>query len=184
MTASKQERRAFLQSVELFSRLPQALLERVLDLTATRSLHENAVLCHKGDEAGQLYGVLRGRLKAIGTSSEGKERVYLVIGADPVTGEIALIDGRPRSATIIAMEVCELPTLRRREFLSLLRENPDAAMYLFQVLAAYIRRLSDTVEDAFYHKPPVRLAKSLLGLARVHGVSQDNGLRIRVKLSQ
>jgi CRP/FNR family cyclic AMP-dependent transcriptional regulator len=184
MTVSKQERRAFLESVELFSGLPAALLDRIVDLSATKRLKADDVLCHKGDEAGQLYGVLSGRLKAIGTSSEGKELVYLVMGKGAVTGEIALLDGRPRSATIVAMEGSELLTLTRRDFLSLLRENPEASMHLCQVLAGYIRRLSDTVEDAYYHKLPVRLAKSLLGLARVHGVEHPDGIQIGVKLSQ
>ncbi len=182
--ASRRERRAFLESVELFSGLGAATLDRLLELSATRSLEANEVLCHKGDEAGQLYGVLAGRLKAVGSSGDGREVVFVVMGPGEVTGEIALIDGKPRSATIVAIEASELLVLGRRDFLAFLREDKEAAIHLSQILAAYVRRLSDTVEDAYYHKLPVRLAKKLLVLARQHGEETPDGLRIVVKLSQ
>ena len=184
MPASKQERREFLESVELFAGLSPMTLDRLVELSATRSLAANEVLCHKGDEAGQLYGVLRGRLKAVGSSSDGREVVFVVMGPGEVSGEIALIDGRPRSATIVAVEASELLVIGRREFLAFLRDDREAAIQLCQVLAAYVRRLSDTVEDAYYHKLPVRLAKKLLMLGREHGDEQPNGTRISVKLSQ
>jgi CRP-like cAMP-binding protein len=183
-SASKQERRAFLEGVELFAGLSPSVLDRLVELSATKSLEPNEVLCHKGDEAGQLYGILRGRLKAVGSSAEGREVVFVVMGAGEVTGEIALIDGQPRSATIVAIEACELLVVGRRDFLALLHDERDAAIQLCQVLAAYVRRLSDTVEDAYYHKLPVRLAKKLLALGRQHGEETPDGLRIGVKLSQ
>ena len=183
-TASKESRRAFLESVELFSGLAPPVLDRLVQLSATRRLAANEVLCHKGDAAGQLYGVLSGRLKVVGSSSDGREVVFVVMGPGEVTGEIALIDGRPRSATIVAIEPSELLVIARRDFLSFLRDDRDAAIQLCQVLASYVRRLSDTVEDAYYHKLPVRLAKKLLVLAREHGEDVPEGLRIGVKLSQ
>lgn len=183
-TTSKQRRRAFLESVELFAGLSPAVLDRLAELSANRSLEPNQVLCHRGDEAGQLYGVLQGRLKAVGSSADGREVVFVVLGPGEVTGEIALIDGKARSATLVAIDRCELLVLGRREFLALLREDSEAAIQLCQVLAAYVRRLSDTVEDAYYHKLPVRLAKKLLVLGREHGEETPDGLRIGVKLSQ
>jgi CRP-like cAMP-binding protein len=182
--ASRAQRRAFLESVDLFAGLAPSMLDRLVELSATRSLEAGEVLCHKGDAAGQLYGVLSGRLKVVGSSSEGREVVFVVMGPGEVTGEIALIDGRPRSATIVAIEPSELVVISRRDFLAFLRENRDAAIQLCLVLAGYVRRLSDTVEDAYYHKLPVRLAKKLLVLAREHGQETPEGLRIGVKLSQ
>ncbi|MEE2665129.1 MAG: Crp/Fnr family transcriptional regulator [Myxococcota bacterium] len=183
-TTSKQRRRAFLESVELFAGLSPPVLDGLAELSANRSLEPNQVLCHRGDEAGQLYGVLQGRLKAVGSSVDGREVVFVVLGPGEVTGEIALIDGKARSATLVAIDRCELLVLGRREFLALLREDSEAAIQLCQVLAAYVRRLSDTVEDAYYHKLPVRLAKKLLVLGREHGEETPDGLRIGVKLSQ
>ena len=182
--ASKQERRDFLSSVELFAGLSPSMLDRLCDMSVSRSLEPNEVLCRKGDEAGQLYGVLRGRLKAVGSSSDGREVVFVVMGPGEVTGEIALIDGKPRSATIVAIEASELVVLGRRDFLAFLRENNDAAIHMSTVLARYVRRLSESLEDAYYHNLPVRLAKKLLGLAREHGVETPEGVRITVKLSQ
>jgi len=183
-TVAKQQRRAFLESVDLFAGLGASALDRLAEFSANRTLEPDEVLCHRGDEAGQLYGLLRGRLKAVGTSADGREVVFVVLGPGEVTGEIALIDGKARSATLVALDHCELLVLGRREFLALLREDPEAAIQLCQVLAGYVRRLSDTVEDAYYHKLPVRLAKKLLMLGREHGEKTPDGLRITVKLSQ
>jgi len=181
---SHEARRRFLEGVELFSALSPSVLDRLAEFSTSRSLAANDLLCRKGDEAGQLYGVLSGRLKVVGSSADGREVVFAIIGPGEVTGEIALIDARPRSATIIAIEATELCVLGRREFLALLREDSEAAIGLCQILAAYVRRLSDTVEDAYYHKLPVRLAKKILMLARQHGEKTPEGLQIGVKLSQ
>ena len=183
-STSRQARRSFLDRVELFSGLNASLLDRLVEFSATRSLATNDILCHRGDEAGQLYGVLNGRLKAVGAGADGREVVFAIIGPGEVTGEIALIDAQPRSATIVAMEATELLVLGRREFLSFLREHNEAAIQLCQILAAYVRRLSDTVEDAYYHKLPVRLAKKMMMLARQHAEQTPDGVRIAVKLSQ
>ena len=181
---SKQARRAFLANVELFAGMSAARLDRLVDMTAVRTLEADEVLCRKGDAAGQLYGVLSGRLKAVGSSSDGREVVFVVIGPGEVTGEIALIDGRERSATIVAMEDSVLLVLGRREFLAFLRDDAEAGIHLAQALAAYVRRLSDTVEDAYYHPLPVRLAKKLLALSRQHGEETPDGVRITIRFSQ
>ena len=66
--------------MELFSSLGPATLDRLVELSATRSLKPNEVLFHKGDEAAQLYGVLSGRLKAVGSTNDGREVVFVVMG--------------------------------------------------------------------------------------------------------
>ena len=75
-------------------------------------------------------------------------------------------------------------SINRREFIAFLREHPDAALQLCGALAAYVRRLSSTLEDAYYHNLPTRLAKKLLALARMHGEDTPDGRRITIKMSQ
>lgn len=184
MVASSRERREFLEQIELFSAFGPAEIDQIVEFSTTRSISANEILCHKGDEAGQLYGVLAGRLKAVGTGADGRETVFAVIGPGEVTGEIALIDGQSRSATLAAMEDSDLLIIGRREFLAFLRRDTDAAIQMCQILARYVRRLSDSVEDAYYQKLPARLAKKLLMLAREHGQAHSEGRLIGVKLSQ
>lgn len=184
LTVSREQRRDFLETIGLFAGMGERGLDRLAEMSSVRTVAAEEVLCHKGDEASQLYGVLAGRLKAVGSSGDGREVVFSVIGPGEVTGEIALVDGQPRSAAIVAMEECVLLVLARRDFLAYLREDSEAAIQLAQALARYIRRLSDTVEDAYYHRLPVRLAKKLLALGREHGEPTPQGLRVRVRLSQ
>jgi CRP-like cAMP-binding protein len=82
-----------------------------------------------------------------------------------VFGEIALLDGRPRTADAVAVEDCDVLVLDRREFVPLLRANPDLALKLMELLCGRLRRTSEQVEDVMFLDLEGRLAKALLRLA-------------------
>jgi CRP/FNR family cyclic AMP-dependent transcriptional regulator len=96
-----------------------------------------------------------------------------------------VLDGEPRSATISALERCELLVIHRDDFFRHLEKSPRVAIKLLAVLARRLRRLSERVEDATFLEVPGRLAKQLLRLAEKYGRSIGSGaVRIELKLSQ
>jgi len=115
-------------------------------------------------------------------SAEGKEAVLNVIHAGSVFGEIALLDGQPRTADAVAMEDCDLLVLERREFVPMLRQNPDLALRLMELLCARLRRTSEQVEDVMFLDLEGRLAKALLRLAREQG--RDGATAALVRITQ
>jgi len=178
------ERRALLAGVDIFQGLRPSELEALLQLTSTRSLAAGETLFYKGDPGDQLYGVLRGRLKVLGSGADGRELVFALLEAGEVVGEVALLDAKPRSGTVVALEASEVLGLHRRNFLPFLEAHPRVAIRLAEVLAARLRRLSEHVEDALFLSLPSRLAKKLLALARAYGQPAESGVRIDLKLRQ
>ena len=178
------ERRRLLSHVSLFSPLDEADLDELLKLTTTRRLGEGEILFRKGDPGRQLYGVLEGRLKIYSSGADGREVVFGLSDPGDVTGEIALLDSEPRSATVVALEPTELLTLDRRDFLPFLQRHPSVAIRLAEILAERLRRLSELAEDSVLLALRARLAKKLVALARSYGRETGEGTRIELKLSQ
>lgn len=178
------DRRDLLAGLWIFAGLQDSELDALVAVSTTRRLAPREVLFHKGDEASALYGVVRGRLKVTSAAPDGKELVFGLMDPGEVIGEIALLDSNPRSATVSAMEECELLTLHRRDFLPFLERHPGVAVRLAGVLARRLRRLSELTEDTLFLTLPSRLAKKLLALAAHYGSPTEHGVRIDVRLPQ
>ena len=153
-------------------------------MAVRKTYRTREVVLRKGDPAMQMYVIAKGRLKAITAGAEGRQAALSIMGPGEVFGEVALLDGEPRSATIRALEPCELIILNRNEFYHFLERNPSAAIGLLQVLARRLRRLSERVEDSTFLEIPGRLAKALVRLAQRYGRDVGDGTRIELKLSQ
>jgi CRP/FNR family cyclic AMP-dependent transcriptional regulator len=177
-------RRAHLASVPLFARLAPEQLDALAATTTARRLASREELCHKGDPATQVYVLAAGRLKVTAASSEGDEVVLNLLDAGEVIGELPLLIGGERTATVVALEPSELVVLERREFLRFLREHPEAAIELLTVLAERVVRLSEGIEDSVLLPVPARIAKKLLALADAFGDERDEGVRVGLRLSQ
>ena len=178
------DRRELLRNVSLFSSLDERELDRLIQATTTRRLASKEVLFRKGDPGNQLFGVLTGSLKVTGVGTDGKDVVFRLMRPGEVVGEIALLDGEPRSATVAAVEATSLVTLHRRDFVPFLEQHPRAAIRLAAVMAERVRRLSERAEDRQTMSLPARLAKRLLALAAEHGVRPVVGGPVEIRLSQ
>lgn len=128
--------------------------------------------------------VLHGRVRIGSVSPEGREVVLNIINPGEVFGEIALLDGKPRSADATATEDTLLLVLERRHFLPFLERHPDTMLRLIAVLCDRLRRTSVAMEDLAMLDLPERLARLLLKLGEDYGRRIADGLRIDFKLSQ
>lgn len=178
------DRRELLGSVSIFASLGEAELDLLLQATTTKTLKPKDVLCCKGDPGNQLYGILSGSLKVTTTGTDGKDVMFGLMGAGEIIGEIALLDGEERSATVTAVEKTELLTLDRRELIPFLETNPSAAIGLAGVLAARVRQLSDRAEDRQTMPLPGRIAKRLISLSLQYGKHPIVGGPVEVRMPQ
>lgn len=178
------DRRELLGSVSLFASLEDKQLDLLLRATTTRKLKPKEVLCRKGDPGNQLYGILSGSLKVTATGTDGKDVMFGLMGPGEVIGEIALLDGEERSATVTAIEPTELLTLHRRELIPFLENHPQAAIALASVLAARVRQLSDRAEDRQTMPLPGRIAKRLLSLSEQYGKRPIVGGPVEIRMPQ
>ena len=156
-----------------------------LAATATLTRHRaNATIFQKGDPGDSMMAVVTGRVKICIYSADGKELVLNIIDRGGLFGEIAVLDGQPRSGDAMALEDTELLVLERSRLTPFLTANPEIPTRLIAVLCQRLRQTSDALEDALLRDAPSRVARGLLRLAGTFGKQEPAGLRLDVKLSQ
>ena len=181
---SPTERRQLLARAPLFRGIDSSRLDNLVPATRVESFGAQKNLFRKGDRGRQLYVVARGRLKALTTSDEGDEVVFGIMGPGEVIGEIGILGDTERTLTVRTLEPCDLLVLDGRDFLSLVRTEPDLCLELLQLLGKRIRDQIQMFEDVKFLKLPYRLARKLDNLAEIYGEPCDGGIRIDLKLSQ
>jgi CRP/FNR family transcriptional regulator, cyclic AMP receptor protein len=164
----------------LFRGLPAATIDRVAALAARRTYDEGAVVFMRGDPGDSLCGVITGRVRISSSGPGGKEVFLNIMEPGDAFGEIALLDGSPRTATATAMSRTELLILPRDAFFSLLESQPRLATHLIQLLCKRVRWTAEMMEDSALLSVPARLAKRLLSLATAYGREAESGTRVAI----
>jgi CRP/FNR family cyclic AMP-dependent transcriptional regulator len=175
------DKQGVLEAHEFFHGLPEPVLRRLAATSRTVSYAAGACIFTKGDEGFGLLAVLHGSVKISVISDDGREVVLNLITTGQVFGEIALLDGRPRTADAFALTKCMLLALDRRSFLPLLATHPPMAVRLLEVVSRRLRRTSEQVEDLSFAPSDVRLAKALFYLAEIQGSSRASQPVINIK---
>jgi cAMP-binding proteins - catabolite gene activator and regulatory subunit of cAMP-dependent protein kinases len=163
----------------LFSQLEMQDLERLVRFAKIKQVRTKQIICHKGEAGNQMFAIIRGRVKISTLSEEGKEKeiVFGILDAGETFGEISLLDGKERSATIMAIEPpSELLMIERRDFIPFLERYPTVAIKLLEVVCGRLRVTCELFEDAVFLNLPSRLAKKLLSLAQIYG--KETGLQV------
>jgi CRP/FNR family transcriptional regulator, cyclic AMP receptor protein len=148
----------------LFRDLPPSVIEHLGSYMKSRRVARGTTIFAKGDPGSGLMGVLSGAVKVSVASAEGKDIVLNIFREGEIFGEIALLDGRPRTADATAMTACELVVIERRDFVPFLSGNPDVMLKFIEILCSRLRRTSEQVQDVTFLNLPTRLAKTLLQL--------------------
>lgn len=162
---SSTEIRSLLTTNSLFRDLDQEVIDNIADLAVTRQLAANQILFSKGDPGDALYGVISGRVRISAGAPSGKEVVLNTIETGEVFGEIALLDGQPRTADAIAAVNTDLMRIQRRDFIRYMETEPRLSTHLLEMLCQRVRATSELVEDSAFLALPARLAKRLLGMS-------------------
>jgi CRP/FNR family cyclic AMP-dependent transcriptional regulator len=175
------DRRALLGRLELFSELAPAELDAVVAVTRAKLYAAREVVVRQGERAEMAFAVVYGRLKVVTESGTGQEAVVAVLRKGEVFGELAILDGGARSATVIALAPTLLLAIDRRKLHALLLKDANVSYKLLLVLA---RRLRQAIGAREVLDVPARLAKQLVQLADDDGEKVDDGVRLRTELSQ
>ena len=130
----------------LFEQLDETRLRELAPHGAVRSFPKNAVVVSEGDTTDSLYVILSGRVKVFVSGDDGKEAVVNTIAAGDYFGELVL-DGGPRSASVMTLEPCRFFVISHAEVESLLERNPAFARDLIRKLIGKVRNLTGKVAD-------------------------------------
>lgn len=153
---------SLLRNHPLFSDLPSTVIEHLGSYMKTRRISRGATIFAKGDPGTGLMGVLTGQVKVSVASADGRDIVLNIFHEGEIFGEIALLDGQPRTADATAMSNCELIVIERRDFVPFLSDHPDVTIKFIEILCSRLRRTSEQVQDVTFLNLPARLAKTLL----------------------
>lgn len=177
--------REMLSRIRLFSELGDDELNQIASIAQRRRFDPHKVIVRQGDVNGDMYYVVKGLLKVTACDSNGREIVMNLLKSGDSFGEIALLDGRARSATVTTIDPCELLEIRRGDFFRLLQRFPALNTALLVAMAQLVRRLTERAEDNAFLDVRARLAKWLGDLADNHGTPLGpHQVALSVKLSQ
>ncbi len=168
-----------------FQHMSTEELDEIIGFAVERRVPRGAVIFSQGEAGSSMMAVLAGRVRISAVSSEGKEVTLNTISAGEIFGEIALLDGKPRSADATAVEDTVLMVVERKQFLPFLLRSPAMVERLLVVLCDRLRRTSSVLEEIALFDLPSRLARLLVKLSHDYGrPALGGGIRIDLKLSQ
>ena len=164
-----------LSMVPLFENISAEALEELARFSVARRYPQGQILCNEGDPGDNLIVLEAGHLRVSRWSADGDEVVLAVMEAPAVVGELALLDGAPRDATVTAQRAVTVRLIPRTVFLQLLKREPAAVEGLLRTLAGLVRVGNARHADFVGLDVPGRLAKWLLRQAEKAG--GDDSLR-------
>ena len=167
----------------LFRSLSDSTLEGIAALAARRTSYKGSVIFSQGDEGDALFGVASGRVRISASASGGREVFLNIMEPGDTFGEIAVMDGLPRTANAIALDDSTLILIQRADFLPFLEKEPRLAIHLLKLMCERLRWTSELVEESAFMEGPARLAKRLLILASLHGRAARVG-HLELRISQ
>jgi len=173
-----------LARVPLFADLDEESLKELSAVARKRIYRQGEVIFHRDDPGTALYIVKEGKVKIGLTSPDGQEVSLTVFGAGECFGELAVLDGEPRSADAIALERAELYALQRQDFVNVVLNHPKIAIQVMKVISQRLRQADQQIEDLLFLDVYGRVAKKLLELSETHGSPTSQGVRIELRLTQ
>jgi CRP/FNR family cyclic AMP-dependent transcriptional regulator len=140
--------------VPIFQKLSEAELDKVEGI-ASKEQHKNGtVFFFEGDRADSLYLIMSGSVKVFRTAEDGRERIIGVVGTGDIFGELTLLDGRARAASVAALDDAEMISVAHRPFRQLLHRNPEVLWKVMESLCERIRSLNDETFNLAFEEAP------------------------------
>ena len=151
----------------LFQSLDGEAIEEIAKLFKERHAKRGQSLFMKGDKCHEMMLVVEGTVHILANSPDGKEVILNAIGPGGIIGELALLDGKPRSAQADVVKDCRMLVITRSDFMGLLRQKPGLTIQLMSLLCQKLRDASSLIENIALNEIPVRLAQFLLKETKV-----------------
>jgi CRP/FNR family cyclic AMP-dependent transcriptional regulator len=169
----------------LFAELPAALSRGLFEKARITKLAADQMLFMAGDSGDGCYRVEEGLLKASVFASGGGERILAIFVPGSLVGELSMIDGMPRSASVAALRPSKLRLISRADFDAFARSNPELYRHVVTLLARRLRQTNDALAAASFLPLKGRFACALLNLAEAFGNDVGGGrILVRLKVTQ
>lgn len=175
---------SILRTCNLFSRLPFDTLEALASRAQERRYSPGDQIVGQGEAASGLFVIGSGRVRVFRHSADGQQATLEILGPGESLGEMALLDGGTRSASVVAMDSVTCVYVSRSDFVTTMERSPAAMWALVRLLCHRLRRADECVSTFVFNDLYGRVAAKLLELARSQGVRTEVGIEIDMKLTQ
>ncbi|MCX7634610.1 MAG: Crp/Fnr family transcriptional regulator [Syntrophales bacterium] len=174
---------ALIKMVPLFKGLTTDDCRKVAAVLQVKTIKKGDLLFRRGDEGNSLFIINGGTIKVSRKAESGDEIILATLTRGDFLGEMALLDGKPRSADAVALDTTQVYILNRDDFITFVMNNKTAMRSILAALAHRLRRTDDFLEDSVFLSISERLAKKLLELADQIGLVAD-GMEVTIPISQ
>ncbi|MBN2012752.1 Crp/Fnr family transcriptional regulator [candidate division KSB1 bacterium] len=174
-----------LKKVPMFSQLDVEDVKKIRKLCVTKQYPKDQIILVEEDAGSSMFLILRGRVKVSRVSDDGREVILSILEDGDFFGELSLLDGKARSASVTAIENSEVLLLRRGDFLNLLESYPQISIGMLKELAARIRRSDSQIKSLSLQDAMGRVSSTLIMFAEDHGrKNQQEVVITKVPLQQ
>ena len=171
-------------SASLLAELPEALSSRLFAGASLRRVMAGETLFNAGDAGDGCYRVEQGLLKITATSPQDEERIVAILGPGAIVGELSMIDGLPRSMSVIAFADSKLRFISKEDFDKCAQANPEICRQLMAVLASRLRESDKALTAMSFLTAKGRVARALLDLAdHIGDVDRAGHISFRQRIS-
>lgn len=170
--------------IPMFEFLEAEELDRLYSLCTTERFAKGEYIFMECDPPRNLYVLVRGEVKLLKQTDDGREMIVEMVYPGEIFGEEAVFDGQPYPMTAQALEDVELLSISRADFFSFLRDNPDLALEIINELGQRLRQAQNTIRALAMERVEWRVARVLLMLARKAGVKGKEGVSIDLPLTR
>ncbi len=175
---------SLLHRMPLFACLSKRELQSIAKITKKRRYGRHQVIIRAGERGTALFLLISGAVRVSVRGNRGKEIILGVLYPRDFFGEMALLDGLPRSATVTALEESEVLVISRKDFLDCIRKVPQVAAKMIVTLSLRLRRADQKVGTLAFLKAPQRVTRTLVELAQGRGVPTGEGVSVEVPFTR
>lgn len=180
----KTETWEYLKQVGIFSDLSTESVQDLAVRMKGRQYAAGSIIVGQEDPGDSMFVVTEGRVKVVLYGDNGREIILSIFRADEIFGEMSLLDNRPRSASVIALEPTRVLTLDRAAFARHLDSHPQTALAVLAELSQRLRQADRVIGNLALLDVYGRVARLLKDLADQDGVKTEEGVMIRARPTQ
>ena len=178
----------FLLYVPIFSELPKETVEKISQVGNRRSYKRDSIILMEEEDGSAMFVIVSGKVKISRTSNDGREVILSILSASDFFGEMALLDGLSRSATVVAIEDSEVFIIQRTQFIELLYQHPEISVSLLTELTTRLRQADMKIKALSLKDAEGKVATVLLEIAMdmgkiKHGVVEIEKLPLQQDLA-
>lgn len=173
----------YLKQFQFFSGLSDEELSKLENLIRIVRVARKQFLYFPEDPSDSVYLLKEGRVKISKISDDGKEITLAILEPGEIFGELAILDEGPRQTLAEALDDALIYAINRQDFIGFIETKPDLAFRLTKLIGLRRREIESKIEELVFRDVPSRLATLLIQLASNHGMPDQKGMRLNLKLT-